>query len=146
MTNIILRVAGKHQAAEAMSAKAFMDSVSSQYKGGRVLRVNGGPLRGTDSVFVNFFNLPGDVLKPGQGGAEAENNRMMFIISGFDPKDANAPSPSGKVKIELSISALPRDYKLRAKTGTPEAIAKYLVDFLTKVTKEVEPKFTHTKR
>lgn len=96
-----------------------------------------------DTVFVNFINLPKGVGGAG-GRAEAENNRMLFSIEGFGKETPHSPPPTGKVKIELRVSALPREYKLRGKTGTPAQVAKYLADFLNKVVKEVEPKFTHS--
>lgn len=98
----------------------------------------------SDSIFINFINLPLGIGDAG-GGAEAENNRMMFTISGFDMNDGHAPPPSGKVKVEMTLSALPREYKLRAKSGPPSQVAKYLADFINKVVAEVEPKYTHTK-
>jgi len=88
-------------------------------------------------VFVNFYNLPTGVGSAG-GGAEAENNRMLFVVEGFG-------LPTGKVKVEMSTSALPREHKLRAKTDSPERVAQYLAAFINKVVKEVPPHFTHTK-
>lgn len=105
----------------------------------------GGPTHYYESVYVNFVNLPSGVGGAG-GGAEAENNRMSFWIYGFNGSDPHAPPPSGKVKIEMANSALPREYRIRGKTGTPEAIAKYLGEFLTRVVREVPPMFTHTSR
>ena len=102
-------------------------------------------LGGYDAVSVNFINLPQGVGRAG-GGAEAENNRMMFWVEGFDKADEHAPPPSGKVKVEQRVSALPRQYRLRAKTGMPAQVAKYLADFLNRVVKEVEPHYTHTER
>jgi hypothetical protein len=87
------------------------------------------------SVYVNYVNLPQGVGSAG-GGAEAENNRTSFWIRWNE---------DGKVKIEMSNSVLPRSSRLRAKTGTPDQVAKYLADFLNKVAKEVEPNFTHSK-
>jgi hypothetical protein len=97
-----------------------------------------------DTVYVNFINLPKGVGGSG-GGAEAENNRMRFSIEGFGKETPHSPSPTGKVKIEHRTSAMPREYRLRGKTGTPAQVAKYLTDFLNKVVKEVEPKLTHSK-
>lgn len=105
----------------------------------------GGPTHYYESVYVNFVNLPSGVGGAG-GGAEAENNRMSFWIYGFNGSDPHAPPPNGKVKIEMANSALPREYRLRGKAGTPEAIAKYLGEFLTRVVREVPPMFTHTSR
>lgn len=93
-------------------------------------------LRSTDSVYVNFINLPKGLGNAG-GGAEAENNRWMFSVKGFDR--------SGPVKVEEMMSP-GRMTRLRAKTDSPEKIAKYLADHLTKISATVEPNFTHTRR
>lgn len=95
-------------------------------------------------VHVQFINLPTGVGGAG-GGAEAMNNRMTFSIEGFGGETPNSPPPTGKVKIEHRTSFLPRANNLRGKTGTPAQVAKYLADFLNKIVKEVEPKFTHTR-
>lgn len=95
-----------------------------------------------DDVNIRFINLPPRIGAAG-GGAEAENNRMSFWVKGFSSD--NAPPPTGKVKINMSTSSLPRTHTLRAKSGAPLAIAKYLADFLNKVVAEVPPLFTHTR-
>jgi hypothetical protein len=104
-----------------------------------------------ESVYVNFINLPGGLGSAG-GGAEAENNRASFWVRGFGP--ASAPE-AAKVKAEQATSSL---YKgsgapsretritMRAKSGSPEQVAKTLADFLNGVVRDVEPRFTHTQR
>lgn len=115
------------------------------------LRYQTGPVQGTisavppsntDQLFVNFYNIP----KRGEARdrAELENNRMMFVVTGFG-RGSDVPPPSGKVRIEMSVSALPREYRLRAKTGTPEQIASYLATFLNKVSANVPPRYTHSR-
>jgi hypothetical protein len=94
-----------------------------------------------NTVYVNFINLPRRLV----GGAESENNRMSFTVEGFGEETPHNPPPTGKVKIEHRISALPREYRLRGRSGTPAQIAKYLADFLNKVVKEVEPRLTHSR-
>jgi hypothetical protein len=134
----------KH-AEETMGAAAFVEALKSHLKlQGRQARVSvskGMDFVKDESVYVNFINLPSGVGGAG-GGAEAENNRMSFWVRGFGVD--SAPPPSGKVKVELSNSALPREYKLRAKSGPPAAIAKYLADFINTVVEKVQPHFTHT--
>lgn len=124
-----------------------MAALESQLRlGDRQIRIRIEPSWGhvkKDDVYVNYINLPRGVGSAG-GGAEAENNRMSFWIWNFGV--AGAPPPTGKVKLEMSNSALPREYKLRGRTGDPRSIAKYLADFLNKVAAEVPPKFTHTLR
>ena len=131
------------------SATDFIEQMKSQAQVGdrQIWARHRGSLGGAKhggSVTVNYINLPTGIGGAG-GGAEAENNRMLFIVDGFGygPDD---PSPTGKVKIEMSMSTLPREYKLRAKTGTPAAIATYLADFLSRVAADVPPHFTHTQR
>jgi hypothetical protein len=127
-------------------AQEFIDAVRSQLNIGdrqiamRVSKSLG--LTKNDDVYVNYINLPSGVGRAG-GGAEAENNRMSFWVWGFGVN--NAPPSNGKVKLELSNSALPREYKLRGKTAAPVVIAKTLADFLNKVAAEVPPHFTHTR-
>jgi hypothetical protein len=107
-------------------------------------------LGGYDAVYVNFVNLPKS--KGAGGGAEAENNRISFWVNGFDKKDEHAPPPSGKVKVETANPALytgdeyTRENRvvLRAKSGTPDQVAKYLADFLNNVAKKVPPRYTHS--
>lgn len=106
----------------------------------------GGPANYFKSAYVNFVNLPEEIVaRKAGGGAEAQNNRMSFWVEGFNGSDPHAPPPTGKVKVEMRTSALPREYWLRAKTGKPGAIAHYLADFLNKVVREVPPKYTHTR-
>jgi hypothetical protein len=96
-----------------------------------------------NNVYVNFINLPQGYGRAG-GGAEAENNRMLFSIAGFGKENPHSPPPTGKVKLEVRVSSLPSQYRLRGKTGIPAQVAKYLADFLNKVVKEVEPRYTHS--
>jgi predicted RNA binding protein YcfA (HicA-like mRNA interferase family) len=125
---------------------------------GRLLKVREGagaprstalPMTG-HTVFVNYYNLPEDlarsagvVIVPAAMQAQAENNRMSFVVTdrGNSFYGENAPPP-GKVRIKQAVSALPREFKLRAKTGTPEQIAQYLGAFLSKVADQVWPRYT----
>jgi len=93
------------------------------------------------SVFVNFINLPEARHRQKRGGgAESENNRMMFTISGWDTEES---TPVDKVKVEHLVSSLGRAYRLKGKTASPEKIAVYLADFINKVAAENEPNLTH---
>lgn len=88
------------------------------------------------TVYVSFFNVP----KAKASGATGMNNRFQFKVDGFG-KGENDPPPRGKVKVEATSRALVfQDHKLRAKSGTPEAIATYLAGFINTVSKEVEPR------
>lgn len=90
-------------------------------------------------IYVNYINLPKGVGSAG-GGAEAENNRASFWIRGFKADDV----PVSKLRVEMSNSVFPRTLKMRTKTASQGAIAKYLTEFLGKIAREVPPKFTHT--
>ena len=139
---LVQRVATRF-AAEGGGSEEFIKMVESHLnlQGRQVHFENRSRLAGDryDTVFVNFYNLP--TGRGGGGGAEAENNRMSFVIEGFGRETPHSPPPTGRVKIEMRVSAFPREYKLRGRTGAPAQVAKYLADFLNKVVKEVEPKF-----
>lgn len=136
-----------------MSATEFAADLHSRLtiKGRQVsvrVETGWGP-RKEESVYVDFVNLPKGIGAAG-GGAEAQNNRASFWVRGFGP--ASAPE-AAKVKVEESSSSLYRGagapsretrVSMRAKTGTPEQVAKTLADFLNKVVNEVEPRFTHS--
>lgn len=101
---------------------------------GRQLKVSPAPLGGSD-VWVTLINLPAGIGEAG-GGAEAMNNRILFIVRGG--------VGGASAKVEQCSSAFPRSYSLRAKTATPEKLAAYLGAFLEKLASEIAPKFTHT--
>lgn len=93
----------------------------------------------TDTVFINYYNLPEGVGGAG-GGAEAQNNRLLLSVR---------VGPS-KAKVETTVSTLQTPSRdrvtVRGRTGTPEAIAKYVAQSLNKISREVQPRFTHTQR
>ncbi len=127
-----------------MDAEQFKKDLTSVFPAEiyeRTLVVKEGVKLGGDTkpatIFVNFYNLPSAIVeKKLGGGAEAENNRMCFSVK---------PGADGKVKIEMLVSALPRQYRLRARTASQYLIAKYLADFLRTVTRETFPNYTHSK-
>lgn len=120
-----------------MTRDEFIAYIRQHAPADRQLKLSGGAL-GSDSLYVNYINLPRDTP---YDGAESENNRLSFVIG-----TVRGGWSDERVKIEHMTSALPREYRLRAKSGPPLAIAKYLVAFLAKVAAEVPPKFTHTHR
>ena len=98
------------------------------------------------SVYVNFVNLPPGGGHGG-GGAEAENNRASFWVEGF----AHDPAvPAAKVKVDQSVNTFHRAWQgapavpFRAKSGSPDAVARYLADYLKKIVAAVPPRFTHS--
>lgn len=131
---------------KVLSANEFMAAVRENVKlDRRVLNMRNKGMGRYDMVFINFYNLPEDIAGHNLGGgAEAENNRLMVMVTGFDPKNPDAPAPTGKVKVETSVNALDRKYSLRGKTGDPAAVAKYIGAHISKIVVEVQPNFTHT--
>ena len=81
---LVQRVATRF-AAEGGGSEEFIKMVESHLnlQGRQVHFENRSRLAGDryDTVFVNFYNLP--TGRGGGGGAEAENNRMSFVIEGF---------------------------------------------------------------
>lgn len=118
-----------------MTAKEFVELVKSNLeKHDRKFSYNILSLGGGDDMLsINFYNLPKNLVSC---VAEAENNRMLFIVSGFG---------GDKLKAELRVTALPKEYKLRAKSGKAEVVGDYLVKFIDKVVAEVKSNYTHTK-
>jgi len=148
------RTAAEVEAADLGGAKEFIDVLKSHLKPkDRIVSIRPGKswgLNKEDDVYVNFINLPTSI--GAGGGAEAENNRASFWIRGFGAD--NAPPPTGKVKVEMANSSLyvgqgapSRETRvvMRAKSGPPAAIAKYLADWINKTIAEVPPNFTHSK-
>lgn len=140
-----------------MTSAEFIEAVRERLDiGDRQVRFdNRGFLDRHETVFIHYFNLPVGIGGAG-GGAEAENNRVMLAVTGFGRRE-NEPAP-GKVKVGLSVCSLTnphaspganyreRRWTLRGKSGAPEAIARYVAEFLNKTAAEVPPHFTHTLR
>lgn len=108
----------------------------------RILKIEGdrsGSMR-SGQVFVQLYNVP----KSENKGTNADNNRWMWVIQGFDRKDPDMKAV--KVKIEESINGAPfserAKWKMRAKSGTPAQIADYLAKHIAKVVAEVEPRLS----
>ncbi len=99
-----------------------------------------GPRNG--SVSVNLINLPYARWKERRGGgAESQNNRMLFMVNGFgsDPQEK-----AEKVSVEQLVSSIMGcSDRLRKKTATPEKIASYLATFINQVVANFDPRFTH---
>lgn len=145
--SIAYRVALRYRSklAADLGVDEFAKELESHLKlDGRQIRIDTKGFAGSrQTVYVSFVNLPHGVGSAG-GGAEAMNNRMVFSVEGFSKE--GGPPPAGKVKVQLTASSLPSEYRLRAKSGPPNAVVKYLADFINKVVKEVPPKYTHTQQ
>lgn len=86
-------------------------------------------------LWINYYNLPKGSGKAG-GGAEAENNRVALLIR-----------PKGdKYSVEYKISAIGREWGLRAKTAPLDKLGQYIANHLNKIAKEVPPKWTHARQ
>lgn len=132
-----------------MNAAQFVEELRGHLRlQGRHISIRVTPLRlvrdQADDVYINFVNLPEGVGGAG-GGAEAENNRASFWVRGFGFN--GAPTPTGKIKVELSNSVFRMEGipNMRAKTAAPGVVAKYLADYINKIVETVPPNFTHTK-
>lgn len=133
----------------AMDAQQFCEAVKAMADThGKWLSCHSGGMGSHSQVFIDFINLPIERVREKRGGgAEGSNNRMLLVVDGF-ARDLGEPPP-GKVKLDTRISlygAPPALSKLRGKSGTPEAIAKYVSDFISKVAAEVPGKYTHANR
>jgi hypothetical protein len=93
-------------------------------------------------VFVTFINLPFARFKEKRGGgAEAENNKQLFTVDGFN---SDPSVPVDKVVVDtLRNHIASRDQKLRKKTGDPAKIAEYLASYIIKIAEHFPPNFTH---
>ncbi len=127
-----------------MTRNEFIDYFETLVPVNRTVRIGRGSSIGSyETIFIDFYNLPEAIVAERQGGgAEAENNRMLFTVRGFDRANPDAPG-NDKLQVEFLVSAMPREYKLRKKTAAPEVIARYLADFINRVAREVEPRLTH---
>lgn len=102
----------------SMGVKAFIAAV--EERGAEV----GGQLfvsKGRQSdVYLTHYNVPKDT----KDEARRENNRLMVSVEGWEP--GGAPPKSGKVKLEVLVSA--RLKNLRGRTTTPEAMVDVVVE------------------
>lgn len=103
--------------------------------------------RGSAYVSVTFINLPTPRVRERRGGgAESENNRMLFFIRGFNDYPF-ADEPVEEVKVEQltnNIHSLEtRAPTLRRKTCNPDRAASYLTDYVARVAGDFPPNFTH---
>lgn len=108
----------------------------------RILKIKGddsGSMR-SGQVFVQLYNVPQSENK----GPNADNNRFMWVIEGFDRKNPDVKAV--KVKLEERLNGAPfadrAKYKLRGMSGTPEKVADTLARHIHKVVAEVEPKLS----
>jgi len=136
----------RRTASEALSSNGFVKefeshlSVGDRHVGFKQTSIPNG-LGGSDTIYIYYYNLPKHISV---NGAEGMNNRVLLKVEGFHKTDKDAPVPLGKVKAELLSTALPREFRMRAKSGSPEAIAKYVATYLNTIAAKVEPNFTHT--
>lgn len=101
--------------------------------------------RGTASVFVTFVNLPTSRVRERRGGgAESENNRMLFCVRGFNDRPYEG-EPAASVTIEQLVRNLDST-KMRKKTADPDKVATYLANYINDVAAKFAPRFTHEDR
>jgi hypothetical protein len=66
------------------------------------------------------------------------NNRGIYTVEGF-AKDGGPP-PKDVVKVSCLVNSFGKEKKLRAKTGRPVIIARYLADHLRMIERTVNPR------
>lgn len=119
-------------ASGALSSREFAEIIQRADIKDRQLYIRPRTLGQSNTMYINFYNIPKAIA----GGADNENNRQMFGVTGFDLQ--NEDTPVEKVKLELSVNALPRDKAFRARSGKPAAIAAFLVSHIEKMVREAE--------
>jgi hypothetical protein len=81
-------VARYKASAENLSLSDFTKKVESLPIGDiRIEADTGASIGDKATLFVNFYNIP----KDNHSRVDEANNRQAFTISGFDPKNINAP-------------------------------------------------------
>ncbi len=101
--------------------------------------------RGRGTASVTFINMPYERVKQRRGGgAESENNRMLFFVRGFNSGEALFRIGVDRVQVEMLVNNIsPREENLRKKTGSPDKIASYLANYLNQTAEKYPPQFTH---
>jgi len=100
--------------------------------------------RGRAHVSLTFINLPYPRVRERRGGgAESENNRVLFFANNF-----NSPpfgdEPVEKVTVEQLVNNVgDRSENLRKKTASPDKVASYLANYVNNLASSHEPRFTH---
>jgi len=107
---------------------------------------------GQSRLAINFYNLPTSRVKERRGGgAEAENNRALFMVHGFE---TDSKIPVAKVKLEQLVNVIGSPDRwapnmrrwapnMRAKSGDPLTVAKYLANYINDVASTFPPQFSH---
>lgn len=119
-------------ASGALSSKQFAEIIQRADIKDRQLYIKPRSIGSSNLMFINLYNIPKGI----GGGADNENNRQMYMVSGFDRQSEDTPTE--KVKLELSVNMLPRDKAFRARSGKPAAIAAFLVSHIEKMVREAE--------
>lgn len=99
---------------------------------------------GRASVTVTFVNLPLERVRQRRGGgAESENNRMLFMVRGFNAGPTSAEGVE-RVQVEQLVNHVgDRSENMRKKTGTPERVAEYLAEYVNRMAASHKPRLTH---
>lgn len=101
--------------------------------------------RGRGAAQVTFVNLPYERVRERRGGgAEAENNRMLFMVRGFNSGEASEGEGVDKVQVEQLVDNVGgREDRLRRKTASPDRIASYVAEYINGAAEAHEPNLTH---
>ena len=86
---------------------------------------------GNDKIYISSLYSSSGVITINYYSTPDEKNGTSLTVTGFG--DWGASPPSGKVKVKQEPSSLSRQYMLRTKVGNPQAIARYITDYLNMV-------------
>jgi hypothetical protein len=126
--------------ATPMTSEEFMAEIRKNLQiGNRFIQIHNYTL-GYGTVWIRYVNLPSCRTK---ADAESENNTVRIHIDGFS-EDKDGPGVA-KVSIRRASAYLNRQTQLLpGKSSNPQAIAKYVADFLNQIAADVRPNYTHT--
>jgi hypothetical protein len=101
--------------------------------------------RGRGTAQVTFVNLPYERVRERRGGgAEAENNRMLFMVRGFNSGPASEEEGVEQVQVEQLVNNVsPRSENMRRKTASPDKVASYVAAYINRAAETHEPRLTH---
>ena len=132
MTSIAQRVAARWIKSNGLTADKIVEEINREagplFEGLMFSARKSAPLGNSDSVMVTFARVP-----KGSAEIDALNSPMQFMLHITDDKDygpskwvKDGPAPE-KVRVQQFRG---RGIKMRAKSGPPEAVLRYVIGWL----------------